>query len=80
MSNWTGRVCVITGAGSGIGAGLARQALSRGMQVICADITLRACSIRPLGRALRLHSGRLKATAGCPAYTPQCLSLLSSLK
>lgn len=38
MTDWTGRVCVITGAGSGIGAGLARHALQRGMQVICTDI------------------------------------------
>ena len=38
MTDWTGRVCVITGAGSGIGAGLARHALSLGMQVICTDI------------------------------------------
>ena len=38
MTDWTGRVCVITGAGSGIGAGLARQALQLGMQVIGADV------------------------------------------
>ncbi|HUH36564.1 MAG TPA: SDR family NAD(P)-dependent oxidoreductase [Spongiibacteraceae bacterium] len=38
MTDWTGRVCVITGAGSGIGAGLARCALQRGMQVIGTDI------------------------------------------
>ena len=38
MTDHKGRVCVITGAGSGIGAGLARQALQRGMHVICTDI------------------------------------------
>ncbi|MAC35790.1 MAG: hypothetical protein CME38_19635 [Haliea sp.] len=38
MQDWTGRVCVITGAGSGIGAGLARYALQRNMRVIAADI------------------------------------------
>ena len=38
MNDWTGRVCVITGAGSGIGAGLARHALQCGMQVVGADI------------------------------------------
>ncbi|MBA6411718.1 SDR family NAD(P)-dependent oxidoreductase [Parahaliea sp. F7430] len=38
MTDWTGRVCVITGAGSGIGAGLARHALQRGMKVVCGDI------------------------------------------
>lgn len=38
MTNWTGRVCVITGAGSGIGSGLAHYALQQGMQVIGADV------------------------------------------
>ncbi|WP_027950045.1 MULTISPECIES: SDR family NAD(P)-dependent oxidoreductase [Haliea] len=38
MTASTKRVCVITGAGSGIGAGLARYALQYGMQVIGADI------------------------------------------
>ncbi|GAB3311882.1 SDR family oxidoreductase [Haliea atlantica] len=38
MKDWSGHVCVITGAGSGIGAGLARHALQRGMQVIGADV------------------------------------------
>ena len=31
---------VVTGAGSGIGEGIARQAASLGMQVVLADITL----------------------------------------
>ncbi|PLW69581.1 SDR family NAD(P)-dependent oxidoreductase [Pseudohalioglobus lutimaris] len=38
MTDWKGRVCVITGAGSGIGAGLARYALQQGMHVIGADV------------------------------------------
>lgn len=38
MSAWRGRVCVITGAGSGIGAGLARHAAALGMQVTGADV------------------------------------------
>lgn len=42
MNDWTGKVCVITGAGSGIGAGLARYALRQGMQVIGADIDTKA--------------------------------------
>jgi NAD(P)-dependent dehydrogenase (short-subunit alcohol dehydrogenase family) len=36
--DWTGRVCVITGAGSGIGAGLARYAVQQGMRVVGADV------------------------------------------
>jgi NAD(P)-dependent dehydrogenase (short-subunit alcohol dehydrogenase family) len=38
MADWNQQVCVITGAASGIGAGLARHAASLGMQVIAADI------------------------------------------
>src|SRR5690606_3995947 len=33
MTDWNGRVCVVTGAGSGIGGGLARRAASLGMHV-----------------------------------------------
>lgn len=36
--NWHGSVCVVTGAGSGIGAGLARHAAAAGMHVIGADV------------------------------------------
>ena len=38
MSNWQGKVCVVTGAGSGIGGGLARHAAAAGMHVIGADV------------------------------------------
>ncbi len=38
MSQWNNQVAVITGAGSGIGAGLAMHAARAGMQVIAADI------------------------------------------
>ena len=36
--DYTGKVAVITGAASGIGSGLAREALARGMRVVLADI------------------------------------------
>ena len=38
MNDWNGRVCIVTGAGSGIGAGLARHAAAAGMHVIGADV------------------------------------------
>lgn len=38
MNDWQGKVCVITGAGSGIGGGLARRAAALGMHVIGADV------------------------------------------
>ncbi|MEM8499427.1 MAG: SDR family NAD(P)-dependent oxidoreductase [Pseudomonadota bacterium] len=39
MSAWTDQIAVITGAGSGIGEGLARHCLRQGMQVIACDIS-----------------------------------------
>ncbi|MFO1466089.1 MAG: SDR family NAD(P)-dependent oxidoreductase [Steroidobacteraceae bacterium] len=38
VENWRGCVCVVTGAGSGIGGGLARHAAAAGMHVIGADV------------------------------------------
>jgi NADP-dependent 3-hydroxy acid dehydrogenase YdfG len=38
MSVWKDKVCVVTGAGSGIGGGLARHAAGAGMHVIGADV------------------------------------------
>ncbi len=37
--DWQGSVCVVTGAGSGIGAGLARHALHLGMRVVGVDVS-----------------------------------------
>lgn len=39
MNNWSGKLAVITGAGGGIGAGLARYCLTQGMRVIACDIS-----------------------------------------
>lgn len=38
MSDWQGKVCVVTGAGSGIGGGLARHAAAAGMHVVGVDV------------------------------------------
>ncbi len=40
MNLWADKIAVITGAGSGIGAGLARHCLKQGMQVIACDISV----------------------------------------
>lgn len=40
MNNWAGKVAVVTGAASGIGAGLARACVGRGMHVLAADVDI----------------------------------------
>lgn len=42
MSQWRNKVCVITGAASGIGAGLTRYATAQGMQVVAVDVDMPA--------------------------------------
>ena len=38
MNQWENKVAVITGAASGIGAGLTRYCAGRGMRVIASDV------------------------------------------
>lgn len=45
MGDWQDQVAVITGAGSGIGSGLARFAAKQGMHVVAADIDIRGLEI-----------------------------------
>lgn len=61
MKDWSGHVCVITGAGSGIGAGLARHALQRGMQVIGADVD--TAGLQQLVESAEEASSRLSTQA-----------------
>lgn len=42
MRDWTGKVAVITGAGSGMGAAMARRFAAAGMKIVVADIDLAA--------------------------------------
>jgi len=51
MGEWAGKVCVITGAGSGIGGGLARHAAGLGMHVIGTDVDM--TGLAELERELR---------------------------
>jgi NAD(P)-dependent dehydrogenase (short-subunit alcohol dehydrogenase family) len=56
-----GGVAVITGAGSGIGAGLARRAGAVGMTVVAADINIAAA--QDTARAITAAGGRAQALA-----------------
>ena len=53
VSNWKGGVCVITGAGSGIGGGLARHAAAAGMHVVGVDVD--EPGLARLEKAIRDH-------------------------
>lgn len=57
MADWEGQIAVITGAASGIGAGLARQALAQGMEVYAADVD--GAGLEALGPGPNLHCSGL---------------------
>jgi NAD(P)-dependent dehydrogenase (short-subunit alcohol dehydrogenase family) len=57
MAEWDGQVAVITGAASGIGAGLARHALDLGMIVYAADLD--GAGLQSLATSSNLHCSGL---------------------
>lgn len=61
MNRSESRVCVITGAGSGIGAGLARHALRQGMRVVGADVDTKG--LKELTDSAGENSGQLSTRA-----------------
>ncbi|MEB4211529.1 SDR family NAD(P)-dependent oxidoreductase [Mycobacterium sp. 94-17] len=72
MNPFSGGVAVITGAGSGIGAGLARHATRLGMTVVLADIDTGAIE------ALRVELGADSAVAiGCDVRDPDAVHELA---
>ncbi len=60
MTEWEGQVAVITGAASGIGAGLVNYALSVGMDVYAVDVD--GAGLQALGSAANLHCSGLDVT------------------
>ncbi|WP_176590284.1 SDR family oxidoreductase [Sphingobium sp. EM0848] len=58
---WNGGVAVVTGAGSGIGEGIARAAASRGMKVVIADIAVDRAEA--VARSIRAAGGSALAVA-----------------
>ena len=60
MAEWQGQVAVITGAGSGIGAGLVRHALEQRMEVFAADVD--ADGLAALGDVPGLRTSQLDVT------------------
>ncbi len=59
-AEWNGQIAVITGAASGIGAGLARRALALGMVVYAADLD--GGGLGRLGDSSNLHCSALDVT------------------
>ena len=57
MQDFSDRVAVITGAASGIGLALARQALARGMRLVLSDLD--AAALEGAARSLGVDSARL---------------------
>lgn len=51
MRDWAGKVAVITGAGSGMGAAMARRFADEGMKIVVADIDLAAAEATAAGIA-----------------------------
>lgn len=68
-----GGVAVITGAGAGIGAGLARHAHTLGMTVVLADVDLAAAEV------LRDELGDRAVAVGCDVRDPEALIDLADL-
>ena len=68
--HWSGRVAVLTGAASGIGAATARLLTSLGAQVVIADLNETA------GEALAQELGELAVFQRCDVSRPQDLGAL----
>lgn len=58
MTRWKGKVAVVTGAASGIGAALARHCAAQGMQVVAADVD--TAGLEALAAQVSAENGALK--------------------
>jgi len=74
MSQWQGQVAVITGAGSGIGSGLARHAASLGMHVVAGDVDTKG--LEALQQALSAKGQSIK-TQRTDVSDPQAVEQLA---
>lgn len=74
MNPFTGGVAVVTGAGAGIGAGLARHAVALGMTVVLADID--AAAIAALREELCAAGGSV-LDVGCDVRDPEAVRELA---
>jgi NAD(P)-dependent dehydrogenase (short-subunit alcohol dehydrogenase family) len=74
MNPFTGGVAVVTGAGAGIGAGLARHAVALGMTVVLADID--AAAVAALREELCAAGGSV-LDVGCDVRDPDAVRELA---
>jgi NAD(P)-dependent dehydrogenase (short-subunit alcohol dehydrogenase family) len=74
VNPFTGGVAVVTGAGAGIGAGLARHAVALGMTVVLADID--AAAIAALREELCAAGGSV-LDVGCDVRDPEAVRELA---
>lgn len=74
MNQWKNKVAVITGAGSGIGSGLARYAAAQGMHVIAADVDTQG--LETLSESLKAQ-GQSIITVATDVSSPEAVEQLA---
>jgi NAD(P)-dependent dehydrogenase (short-subunit alcohol dehydrogenase family) len=79
--DFTGKVAIVTGGGSGIGAACARLLAGRGAKVLIADLQLEAATrvAAEIGDAARPHAVDVADAASCEAMVDAAVEAFGSL-
>lgn len=79
--DFTGKVAIVTGGGSGIGAACARLLAGRGANVLIADLQLEAATrvAAEIGDAARPHAVDVADAASCEAMVDAAVEAFGSL-